>query len=298
MPYNWMQVILQADQRPQQNHKNEILSAHPQELYLLEKEFRPMLKQENIQSPIMKCRRNWFVWSLPRDDDGAVEFWRIKDNLQTFFLYCHHLSDNKWKSSMAGGGGNKKRFQHCTDSSGAILYLRALQGHSGQSLIDPTLQDNVIIPHGFFKYIYHVGCAINHIPSSIQDWYREVRNWQQTDSILSACGSHGPKPSGSWQDRLGSTASCTIHAQSMEETSKYGVLGRHQPCSEERIEVLSDTIERIILHEMLHQLTVSLKLFEWKPEKSYTRKYMRHLVLLQRFPWKHDGMKELGSEVV
>ena len=43
---------------------------------------------------------------------------------------------------------------------------------------------------------------------------------------------------------LGSTASCTIHAQSMEETSKYGVLGRHQPCSEERIEVLSDTIER------------------------------------------------------
>ena len=30
----------------------------------------------------------------------------------------------------------------------------------------------------------------------------------------------------------------------MEETSKYGVLGRHQPCSEERIEILSDTIER------------------------------------------------------
>ena len=30
----------------------------------------------------------------------------------------------------------------------------------------------------------------------------------------------------------------------MEETSKHGVLGRHQSCSEERIEVLSDTIER------------------------------------------------------
>ena len=35
------------------------------------------------------------------------------------------------------------------------------QGHSGHSLIDPALQDNVIIPDGFFKYIYHVGCAIN-----------------------------------------------------------------------------------------------------------------------------------------
>ena len=30
----------------------------------------------------------------------------------------------------------------------------------------------------------------------------------------------------------------------MEETSEHGFLGRHQSCSEERIEVLSDTIER------------------------------------------------------
>ena len=65
--------------------------------------------------------------SLLRDDDGAIEFWRIKDDLQTYFLYCNHWSDNKWKSSMAGGGGNKKRVQYCTDSSGAVLYLRALQ---------------------------------------------------------------------------------------------------------------------------------------------------------------------------
>ena len=59
------------------------------------------------------------------------------------------------------GGGNKKRFQYCTDPSGAILYLRALQGHSGSNLIDPTLQDNVLNPNNFFQYIYHVGCAIN-----------------------------------------------------------------------------------------------------------------------------------------
>ena len=39
--------------------------------------------------------------------------------------------------------------------------FRDLQGRSGRSLIDPTLQDNVIILDGFFKYIYHVGCAIN-----------------------------------------------------------------------------------------------------------------------------------------
>ena len=44
---------------------------------------------------------------------------------------------------------------------GKILYLRALQGHSGNNLIDPTLQDNVVIGSGIFHYIYHIGCAFN-----------------------------------------------------------------------------------------------------------------------------------------
>ena len=109
--------------------------------------------------------------SPPRDNDGAIEFWRIKDNLQKHFLYYYHWSDEKWKSSMTGGGGQKKIFQYCSDSSGTILYFRALQGHSGRSLIDPSLQDNVIIPDGFFEYIYHIGCASKSIytPSQIHD---------------------------------------------------------------------------------------------------------------------------------
>ena len=62
MRWNWVRVILHVDQRPKQNHTDENLPAHPQELYLLGKELGPMLNQENIQSPIMKCRRNWFVF--------------------------------------------------------------------------------------------------------------------------------------------------------------------------------------------------------------------------------------------
>ena len=90
-----------------------------------------------------------------------LNFWRIKDYLENHFVYSQHWSDEKWKSSMARGGGHKKRFQYCTDSSGVILYLRALQGHSGRNFIDPSLQDNCHFPDGFFKYICHVGCAIN-----------------------------------------------------------------------------------------------------------------------------------------
>ena len=99
---------------------------------------------------------------LLRGEDGAIEFWRLKDYLRNDFENSQHWSDDVWKSKMVGGGGNKKRFQHCTDPSGQeILYLRALQGHSGRNTIDPTLQDNVLVPNIFFDYIYHIGCAIS-----------------------------------------------------------------------------------------------------------------------------------------
>ena len=73
--------------------------------------------------------------SLPREDDGAIEFWRITDNLQNHFVHSRHWTDEKWKSIMAKGGGTKNRFQCCTDSSGDILYIRAHQGHSDAILL-------------------------------------------------------------------------------------------------------------------------------------------------------------------
>ena len=80
----------------------------------------------------------------------------------TNFELSQHWSHEMWKSKMAGGGGNKKRFQYCADPLGQeILYLRALQGHSGRNPINPTLQDNVLIPDNIFEYLYHIGCAIS-----------------------------------------------------------------------------------------------------------------------------------------
>ena len=84
-----------------------------------------------------------------------------KNHLRNHFAHSQHWSDEKWKSTMAKGGGNKKILQYCTDPSGDILYHRDLQGPSGRNLIDPSLQDNVLIPDDFFEYIYHVGFAIN-----------------------------------------------------------------------------------------------------------------------------------------
>ena len=99
--------------------------------------------------------------TLQREQDGAIEFYKIK-----FYLRNHHSqiqvwSDDRWKACLAAGGGSKRRYQYCSDDSGRILYLLALQGHSGNNLIDPTLQDNVVIGSGIFHYIYHIGCAFN-----------------------------------------------------------------------------------------------------------------------------------------
>ena len=133
-----------------------------------------------------------------REDDGAIEFWRLKDHLQNHFVYCHHWSDKKWKSSMAGGGGQKTRFQYCSDSSGTILHLRALQGHSGRNLFDPSQQDKVLIPDNFFEYISSFWMCNQftvHHQFGIDTWRSKFE--QQTDRILSACGSCGPRTQGS-----------------------------------------------------------------------------------------------------
>ena len=85
----------------------------------------------------------------------------FKQHLQRQFAQIPDWSDNRWKACLAAGGGAKRRYQHCTDGSGIIVYLRALQGHSGRNLIDPSLQDNVVIQSEFFHYVYHIGCAFN-----------------------------------------------------------------------------------------------------------------------------------------
>ena len=64
---------------------------------------------------------------LPREDDGAIEFWRIKEYLRDHFDQSQHWSDEKWKSTMTKGGGNKKRLQGCTDPSGQEILFKVIQ---------------------------------------------------------------------------------------------------------------------------------------------------------------------------
>ena len=71
-----------------------------------------------------------------------------------------HWSAEKWTDVLSKGGGQKKRFQYCLkpDHPQKILYLRAIQVHSrkaysGNARVNPVLQDNVLLPKDFTKYL-------------------------------------------------------------------------------------------------------------------------------------------------
>ena len=49
--------------------------------------------------------------TVQREEDGAIQFWRIKFHLRNQFSQVQHWSDERWKSCLAAGGGSKRRYQ-------------------------------------------------------------------------------------------------------------------------------------------------------------------------------------------
>ena len=117
------------------------------------------LESYNLSKKVINLVRH--NQKLHREEDGAIQFYKIKFHLRDHHPQIQNWSDDRWKACLAAGGGSKRRYQYCSDNLGSIIYLRALQGHSGSNLIDPTLQDHVLIGPGIFPYIYHVGSNFN-----------------------------------------------------------------------------------------------------------------------------------------
>ena len=242
--------------------------------------------------------------SLPREDDGAIEFWRIKDYLQNHFVYSQHWSDEKWKSTMAGGG-HKKRFQYCTDASLEILYLRALQGHSGRNLIDPTLQDIVLIPNGFFKYIYHIGCAINlHsiTNSGLIPGGQHSSRERQTVFFTSVDPKNKEHKHRNKFD-LEAPRLAWYHQKEWRKHQNMVYWVDIKLAQKKGLKFYQTRSNAIILHETLPACCIPKVVrmetggVKWKLEKSKTRKFLASPRLPPKIALKHDWMKELGSEV-
>ena len=97
--------------------------------------------------------------SIPREDDEAVRFDDLIGKMKANIEVISQWTVEVWTNFLAKGGGPKKKIQYClnTNSSEHFLYLREIQGHSGGTLVDLTLQDNVLLPDGFAEHINHIG---------------------------------------------------------------------------------------------------------------------------------------------
>ena len=89
--------------------------------------------------------------TIHREDDGAVRCDDMASIFRSEFDGTSHWSIRAWISFLAKGEGQKKRFQYCLNpnSSKQFLYFRVIQGDSGGTLVDPTLQDSVLLQDDF-----------------------------------------------------------------------------------------------------------------------------------------------------
>ena len=71
-------------------------------------------------------------------------------------------------------------------SSNKFLYFRAIQGHSEEKVVDPQLQDNILLSDDIAEYIYHIGNAYE-IHSIIQGGlFPGAKTTEGTDSQCSS----------------------------------------------------------------------------------------------------------------
>ena len=110
-------------------------------------------------SPSRKRRSNPLQWHHRRVQEEEVRQW--------FAMVIWRLDINSGKRMRS-----EKRFQYYVNpnSSNQFLYFRVIQGHSRDNAVDPTWQDNVLLPKRFTEYIYHVGNATD-LNSLIRNGY-------------------------------------------------------------------------------------------------------------------------------
>ena len=228
---------------------------------------------------------------LPREEDGAIEFWRLKNYLRNEFENSQHWSDEMWKSKMAGGGGNKEK--------NSILYwlvrtrnsLSPSSSRSFRTQSHWSFTTGQCVNSGHFLRVYlsYWMCSqfTLHHKFRIGNGRTKFRQGK-TDSILYGCESHEQGTQRSGCNWLGCTASCLVQAEIVEETSRHCVLGWYSSIKQDR------TQSSFTTHS---QLIVSRKLLWWNLEKSQNGKLNVSPRPPPKISFKDNWMEELGSEV-
>ena len=173
---------------------------------------------------------------LPREDDGAIEFWRLKEYLRNDLVQSQHWSGEKWRSTMAKGGGKQEKI--------SILYWSI---RTGKSWFPSSSRSSRTQSHWSFitgPYVYSERPLRVHLSHRMCDQFtlhhefridtRRTKFEQKTDGILHVCGSMNKEHKDPDVIDLDAPR-LAWNKQKVWKKHRNTVLGRHQTCSKERI---------------------------------------------------------------
>ena len=254
-----------------------------------------MLNQENIQSPIIQCRRNCFFFVMEVYPEKMME--RLKSGeYKTIFrlISCIVIIGLTTIGRAAWEEEEETRKdisivlileeQFCTselfkvihDAVSLIILYRTMLLFQATSSSTIIMSDVQSILHSIINSGLILGGQ--NLSNRQTVFFLLVDPMDKNHKDLDKIDLEAPR------------LAQYMH-KACQDTSKCGALGRHQTCSKERIQssIKHDrTQSSFTTHS---QLIVSRKLFGWKLEKSFTRKFLRHLVFLQRSLWNKTGWR-------
>ena len=94
--------------------------------------------------------------------DGAVRWDSMSPKLLRTFgdRGARESSEKDWLQHIYERG-NMTRFEYCENSQSSLIYIRAIQGHTGGNKIALELMGHVAIPYNRKELVFHRGYSFN-----------------------------------------------------------------------------------------------------------------------------------------
>ena len=101
-----------AKAKPQKRETAELQSTIPmnETKWIDTEPSEPSLSAYEVSKKVISLLRH--NQTVQREEDGAIQFWRIKFHLRNQFSPISYWSDERWKACLAAGGGSKRRYQY------------------------------------------------------------------------------------------------------------------------------------------------------------------------------------------
>ena len=214
--WNWMQVILKPIKGQNKAQKTRFCQLIHKNYTYWGKNL-DWLNHKNIRSPITQCRRNWSIFFVM-----VVYLEKMMERLNSGekkIIFRIILCFDIIGLATSGSAAWQEEEEETRKDFSIVLIL---QEQFCTSELSKVIEDAILLilhnrTMSWFRTVSSstfimLDVQSIYIPSSIEDWYREVKIWA-TDRQYSFClWIVWTKNTRTWHKRLGCTASCTVHA--------------------------------------------------------------------------------------